>query len=99
MVYPASNASSREKFAWSNYRMNEGHMDQTEVVFHNGSYDYTVFHYINALGDEKSDGFSNTGGVRVSRAGKDIATFACGGEFQENLVDLSFFIPIVPANL
>jgi hypothetical protein len=90
MVYPSSRDNSLEKFKYGGAYQKLGRMESREISFHSGSFDYTVYTESYPLGDAESDGYGSESGVRVARAGKDVATVKCGGELQDDLSGLGW---------
>jgi len=90
MVYPSSREDSVDKFTFGGAYQKMGRMESKEISFHSGSYDYTVYTMSYPLGDAESDGYAHDSGVRVARAGKDVATVKCGGEPREDLGGLGW---------
>jgi hypothetical protein len=80
MVYPSSRNESLEKFTYDGAYQKMGRTDTSEVSFHSGSFDYTVYIMSYPLGDAESDGYGRESGVRVARGGKEVATVKCDGK-------------------
>jgi hypothetical protein len=90
MVYPSSRNESLEKFTYDGAYQKTARMDTSEVSFHSGSFDYTVYIVSYPLGDAESDGYGRESGVRVARGGKDVATVKCGSEPEGTLSGLGW---------
>ena len=90
MVYPSSRNASLEKFTYGGEYRKTARTDSSEVRFHSGSFDYTVYIMSYPLGDAESDGYGDESGVRVARDGKDVATVMCGSKPEGSLSGLGW---------